>query len=169
MSSVVHRMGKIDFDNIMLEDSYSRDRAYGNSKLANLLFAYEFQRRLEKEYKSIISIAAHPGYSNTSLQQNGPGMGNRRFYYWLYKLTNRIIAQSAKKGALPILCAATDSTVKGGDYIGSKRLFESRGAPKKVQSNKRSHSEEDSRRLWEISEELTGVKYLSSRDWETNV
>ncbi len=161
MSSLTHKMAKIDFEDIMLEDSFSRNRAYGNSKLANLLFTYEFQRRLEKENKSTISVAAHPGYSNTNLQQSGPGIGNRRFFYWFYKLSNRLIAQSAEKGALPILCAATDRNIKGGNYIGPKRLFESRGSPKKVQSNKQSHNEEDARKLWEISEELTGVKFLS--------
>lgn len=160
LSSIAHRMGKIDFNDIMLEKNYSGMQAYGNSKLANLLFAYEFQRRLEKEHKSTISVAAHPGYSNTNLQQNGPRLGGRRFFYWFYKLGNRLAAQSAEKGVLPILCAATCRAIRGSDYIGPNRLFESRGSPKKVRSNNESYDEETARKLWKMSEELTGIIYF---------
>lgn len=161
MSSNTHRMGTLNFDDLMLENGYSRNKAYSNSKLANLLFAYELQRRLEKDIGSTISLAAHPGYSNTNLQQSGPSLGNRRFFYLFYKLTDRLIAQSAEKGALSILCAATDPNVKGGDYIGPGKFFQFRGHPKKVRSNKRSYDEDDAKKLWEISEKLTGIKYLS--------
>jgi NAD(P)-dependent dehydrogenase (short-subunit alcohol dehydrogenase family) len=160
MSSMVHSSGKIHFDDVNLEKNYGRTKAYSQSKLANLLFAYELQRKLEQNGGSVISLAAHPGYTATNLQSAGPGMkGGRRHWAWFYKITNKIMAQNVKMGALPILCAATDSAAEGGDYIGPRRFRGARGHPKKVRSNKRSYNEEDARRLWELSEELTGVCY----------
>lgn len=160
MSSMASSNGKIHFDDINLEQKYGRTKAYSQSKLANLLFAYELQRKFEQKNASAISVAAHPGYTATNLQFAGPGMeGGRRHFARMYRITNKIMAQGVEMGALPILCAATDPTVEGGDYIGSRRLRGARGHPKKVRSSKRSYNEDDARQLWEISEQLTGVKY----------
>ncbi|MFX0117297.1 MAG: short-chain dehydrogenase, partial [Candidatus Hodarchaeota archaeon] len=137
-----------------------RTKAYSQSKLANLLFAYELQRKFEHNGASIISIGAHPGYTATNLQSAGPGMkGGRRHWAWFYKITNKLLAQNVRMGVLPILCAATDPVVEGGDYIGPRRLRGARGHPKKARSNKCSYNETDAKRLWQLSEELTGVVY----------
>jgi NAD(P)-dependent dehydrogenase (short-subunit alcohol dehydrogenase family) len=163
-SSGAHRMGEIDFDDLQSERSYGRWRAYGQSKLANLLFAYELQRRLEQgELRGIKSVAAHPGWASTNLQTSGPTMGSssgassvrERFM----ELGNQLFAQSARMGTLPLLYAATAENVDGGDYIGPGGPMEMRGYPTHVESSERSHDHETARRLWDVSEELTGVSY----------
>jgi NAD(P)-dependent dehydrogenase (short-subunit alcohol dehydrogenase family) len=161
VSSGAHRWGKIDFDDIGLEKNYGRTSAYGRSKLANLLFAYELQRRLDRIGSSTISVAAHPGYAATNLQRTGPRMGGGRFFAWLYGVLNILVAQSARMGALPILYAATAGDVKGGNYIGPAGFGQMRGYPKKVESNEASHDEETAKRLWDLSMKLTKVKYAS--------
>jgi len=159
VSSGAHRFGNIHFDDLMLEKSYGSAKAYGQSKLANLLFAYELQRRLEKHGSSTISVAAHPGFSSTNLQLTGPGMGGRKLWVWLYRLIRPLLAQSAEMGALPILYAAIAEQVRGGDYFGPRGLAGMRGHPKKVESNEASHDEETAKKLWDISTELTKVNY----------
>ncbi len=160
MSSMAASAGKMHFENFNLEKEYGRTKAYSQSKLANLLFAYELQRKFEQANSSIISVAAHPGYTATNLQSAGPSMeGGRRWWARLYKISNKIMAQNVKIGALPILCAATDSVIEGGDYIGPKGFRGMRGRPKKVRSSKQSYNEEDARQLWKMSEEMTGVNY----------
>jgi len=149
VSSTAHTMGQVDFDNLNSEKSYSRWGAYGLSKLANLLFAYELQRKLSAAGSSTLSTAAHPGYSATNLQRSSLA----------FRLLNPIIAQSQEMGALPMLYAATGPNIIGGDYIGPDRWGSWRGYPTKTQSNRASHDKAVAKQLWEVSESLTGVSY----------
>ena len=155
VSSVGHRSGDIDFEELLLSRSnYKRWRAYYRSKLANLLFTYEMHRRLERSrIENILSLAAHPGVARTNLAQ---GMG---FIGTLLKPIAFLFVQSAQMGALPILRATTDPTAQGGQYYGPDKAHERSGFPIVVSSSPDSHNEEDARRLWERSEELTGVKF----------
>jgi NAD(P)-dependent dehydrogenase (short-subunit alcohol dehydrogenase family) len=151
VSSMGHRAGTIDFDNLQWQRGYSRARAYGRSKLANLLFTYELQRRLAGT--STLAAAAHPGASSTELSRNTPA--------WMRLVTGpfELTSQDAAMGALPTLRAATDPGVRGGEYYGPGGFAELGGYPKLVTSNARSHDVAVQRRLWEVSEELTGVIY----------
>lgn len=157
VSSLLHRRGKIPFDDLHAEKKYSR--AYANSKLANLLFAYELQRRFTACGASTISVACHPGYSATNLQLVGPQMKNSWLRTKLAIFLNKFVAQSADMGALPTLYAATAPDIEGADYIGPDGRYELKGYPTKVQSNKLSHNRELAAKLWYISETLTGVQY----------
>lgn len=157
-SSIAHKMGKINFEDINSEKSYNRNTAYGQSKLANLLFTYELSRRAKDE---VICVAVHPGYTNTNLQQTGPSIGGKSFLYRLYKITDKL-AMPIWKGALPMLYAMTMDDVKSGDFIGPKKFIGARGWPERIKSNKRSYNEEDARRFWEISEKNTNTSFLSN-------
>jgi NAD(P)-dependent dehydrogenase (short-subunit alcohol dehydrogenase family) len=148
VSSMGHRAGRINFDDLNSERSYRRTSAYGRSKLANLLFTYELQRRLAG--KNTVAVAAHPGGSSSELSRYLPG---------IVQLLFRPIEQSTAMGALPTLRAATDPGVLGGQYLGPDGFAEMRGYPKVVGSTDRSHDTETQRRLWTVSEELTGVVY----------
>ena len=159
VSSGAHQMGQINFDDLQSRQSYKKWGAYAQSKLANLLFAYELQRRLAAAGSNAISVAAHPGYAATNLQSVGPQMEGSRIQGAAMSLMNRVVAQSAEMGSLPTVYAAASPDVRGGDYIGPGGLMGQRGWPKKVQSNSRSHDEADATRLWAVSEELTGVTY----------
>ena len=139
-----------DLDDVRAAESYNRFAAYSRSKLANLLFAYELHRRLTAAGAATISVAAHPGGSDTELARHVPGMGFMR--RWMSPL-----AQSAAMGALPSLRAATDPSITGGEYLGPGRLFETRGHPIVVRSSARSQDPELQARLWARSVELTGV------------
>ncbi|MEU5840751.1 oxidoreductase [Rhodococcus sp. NPDC047139] len=155
VSSAMHRIGRIDLEDINWERRrYERWPAYGQSKLANLLFAYELQRRLTAAGSSVRSLAAHPGYSSTNLQYRSESWHGK-----IVELVTPIIGQSAQAGALPTLYAATSPDAEPGGFYGPDRLFESRGHPKRVQSNSRSHDEMLARRLWELSEQLCSVEY----------
>ena len=155
VSSVGHRSGDIDFNALLLDRSnYKRWRAYYRSKLANLLFTYEMHRRLERaQIDNISSLAAHPGVARTNLAQ---GMG---FVGTLLKPIAFLFVQSAQMGALPILRAATDPAAQSGQYYGPDKPHERSGFPVVVSSSPDSHNEGKARRLWERSEELTGVKF----------
>ncbi|MBP2325847.1 NAD(P)-dependent dehydrogenase (short-subunit alcohol dehydrogenase family) [Kibdelosporangium banguiense] len=154
VSSVGHRIrAKINFDDLQWDSSYSRVAAYGQSKLANLMFTYELQRRLSGKGKTI-AAAAHPGASNTELMRNMPAA-----LRGLSAVIAPLITQSAEAGALPTLRAATDPNVLGGQYYGPSGLGEARGKPVLVKSSQQSHDVEIQRRLWTVSEELTGVKF----------
>lgn len=154
ISSVGHRMqAAIHFDDLNWEKSYSRVGAYGQSKLANLMFTYELQRRLSGKGKTI-AVAAHPGGSRTDLMRN-----SLLAFRLAYKVIGRLITQAPSEGALPTLRAATDPNVLGGQYYGPSGLGESRGAPVLVKSSAQSHDVAIQRRLWTASEELTGVKF----------
>jgi NAD(P)-dependent dehydrogenase (short-subunit alcohol dehydrogenase family) len=149
LSSFGHRFGKMDFDNLNSEKSYNPGTAYAESKLANLLFTYELQRRLKEADVQTIAIAAHPGWTETNLQKHQPML-------WFL---NRFIAMQPDQGALPTLYAATAPAVTSGDYYGPDGLAEARGYPKRVNSNDLSHNQAVAERLWAVSEELTGVRY----------
>jgi NAD(P)-dependent dehydrogenase (short-subunit alcohol dehydrogenase family) len=155
VSSQNHRGGQMRFDDLQGDRSYSRWGAYAQSKLANLLFAFELERRLKTGGWRLISVAAHPGYSATNLQLSGPPPHERL----LMRMSNRLFAQSAEMGALPILYAATAPGLQGGSYVGPDGPGEARGHPVLVQATKRAYDEEDARHLWDISEQLTGVRY----------
>ncbi|KUI29880.1 short-chain dehydrogenase [Mycobacterium sp. IS-1742] len=154
VSSGAHRFGRVDFDDLQSERSYNRITAYGQSKLANLLFTYELNRRLSAKGAPTIAVAAHPGGSDTELTRNlWPVVRKPVQLVW------GLLAQSAEMGALPTLRAATDPDVRGGQYFGPDGIGEQRGYPKLVQSNARSYDEVAQRRLWSVSEELTGVTF----------
>lgn len=157
VSSTGHRTGIVDFDNLMFENGqgYGRQWAYGRSKLANLLFTYELQRRFEEIGADAIATAAHPGGTNTNLTRY---LDDRWYMKAVQPLVERF-AQSAAMGALPTIRAAIDPQAKGGNYYGPGSFMEQRGYPVLVQSSKASHNVADARKLWEVSEELTGVHY----------
>ena len=159
-SSGAHEAGELDFDDLHRERSYGKWEAYGQSKLANLLFAYELQRRLESAgVTDTVSVACHPGYAATNLQYRGPKQEGSTLRMGLMKVANTVFGQSAEKGALPLLYAATAPGVQGGEYYGPGGLLNMRGAPEKQSSNDASHDERDAERLWDVSEKLTGVTY----------
>jgi NAD(P)-dependent dehydrogenase (short-subunit alcohol dehydrogenase family) len=150
VSSIGHRiLADIHFDDLQWEHSYNRVAAYGQAKLANLLFTYELQRQLAS-HGTTIAAAAHPGGSSTELARDLPRALGRGF---------DVVSQDAAMGALPTLRAATDAAVTGGQYYGPDGFAGMRGYPKVVSSNKKSHDVELQRRLWSVSEELTGVSY----------
>jgi NAD(P)-dependent dehydrogenase (short-subunit alcohol dehydrogenase family) len=154
VSSIGHRIrAAIHFDDLQWDRRYSRVGAYGQSKLANLLFTYELQRRLAP-HGTTIAVAAHPGGSNTELMRNLP-----RPITAASALLVEPLMQGADLGALPTLRAATDPGVLGGQYFGPDGFQEIRGYPKVVASSGQSHDVELQRRLWAVSEELTGVVY----------
>jgi NAD(P)-dependent dehydrogenase (short-subunit alcohol dehydrogenase family) len=159
VSSTAHKAGRMDFDDLQGERSYGKWGAYAQSKLANLLFTYELQRRFERASASAISVACHPGYSATNLQAVGPRMAGSALMASVMQLGNRLLSQSAAMGALPTLYAATCPDVSGADYIGPDGFLENTGYPQRTTSTARSHDREDAKRLWEMSEELTGVRY----------
>ncbi len=161
VSSSAHRIGRIDFDDLQGERRYGPWRAYGQSKLANLLYTFELQRRLARSGAQTIAVAAHPGYAATQLQERGPRERNATVMTRLVAIGNRVLAQSAAMGALPTLYAATAPDVRGGDYFGPSRWFELWGPPQRVGSTARAQDEQVARQLWEVSEELTGVRYAA--------
>ena len=166
VSSMAHTMGKFgafDAADLRLEDGYSKWGAYGRSKLANLLFAYELERRLEGRFPGVISVACHPGYAATNLQSVGPEMSGSAVGKALMTLGNAIFAQSAAAGALPTLYAATADDVRGGDFIGPGGPFKMMGAPVKQRSNRASRDAEAARKLWDVSVQLTGVDFAALR------
>ncbi|WP_305093994.1 oxidoreductase [Prescottella sp. R16] len=155
MSSAMHQIGTIDLADLNWQHRrYGRWRAYGQSKLANLLFAYELQRRLTAAGSAVRSLAAHPGYASTNLQSHTESISSR-----IMALANPVIAQSAEMGALPMLYAATVPDVTGGSYYGPASLFGTRGYPTRVSSNRKSHDDTVARELWALSERLTGITY----------
>jgi NAD(P)-dependent dehydrogenase (short-subunit alcohol dehydrogenase family) len=158
LSSNAHKFGRINFDNLSGERRYFRWNAYGQSKLANLLFALELDRRLRARGSTVRSLAAHPGYSATNLQSAAAPLVDRV----VMKASNAVIAQSDEMGALPTLFAATQPGLAGGTYVGPDGPGEHRGHPSVVRPNKAARNEETARRLWEISEELTGVTFAAT-------
>lgn len=151
LSSLAHRNGKIDFDNLKSEKSYERLKAYNRSKLADLIFSLELQRRIEANNLDIISTAAHPGMTKTELNRHSS----------LMTFLSNIFTQSAEMGVLPTLRAAFDQNIKGGEYFGPSKLFEAFGHPVKAIISKDARDIAVAKRLWEVGEELSGVKYLS--------
>jgi NAD(P)-dependent dehydrogenase (short-subunit alcohol dehydrogenase family) len=166
VSSGAHHTGSIHFDDLQLERSYSRWRAYSQSKLANLLFAFELQRRSAASGWGVLSNAAHPGSTRTNLQMTGPNLGKSsggtNYMERMMRLPGA--SQSADRGALPTLYAATDPRAVGGGYYGPNGLMEMTGkGVSEARRSRRARDEADSARLWVISEELTGVTYPSAQ------
>ena len=152
VSSNGHRMGQINFADPNFEQQrYRRMRAYGQSKLANLMFTHELQRRLETAAAGTIAVAAHPGTAATDLERHLPS--------WMRSASRFVPHQSAAMGSLPTLRAATDPAVRGGEYYGPDGRNQFTGNPVQVSSSTRSHDTGAQRRLWELSEQLTGVSY----------
>ena len=155
ISSNAHYGGELDFSNLMFEggEGYTPNRGYRRSKLANLLFTYELQRRFEAHSINAIAVAAHPGFSNTKLADHLSGVKILRSVLgW--------VVQSAAMGALPGIRAAVDPDVQGGQYYGPDGIREFRGLPVIVGSNAASQDLADAERLWQVSEELTGISFL---------
>jgi len=150
VSSYGHRFGKIDFENLNADKGYDPGVAYGQSKLANLLFTYELQRRFRAVKVDAIATAAHPGWTTGT---------NLAVHWRMVQLLNPFIGQKPSMGALPVLYAATSPGVQGGEYYGPRSWGGIRGYPTKVLSSDRSYDIDVAGRLWAISEELTGVRY----------
>jgi NAD(P)-dependent dehydrogenase (short-subunit alcohol dehydrogenase family) len=148
VTSYAHFFGRINFRDLNGERFYQKWLAYCQSKLANVLFGYELQRRAVRHGAQPVSIVAHPGYAATNLQHSS----------WLFTRLNPVMAQSQEMGALPILYAATSPALRGGEYIGPDGFLGQRGYPHKTWSSPSSHSLETARRLWEVSEQLTGIQ-----------
>jgi NAD(P)-dependent dehydrogenase (short-subunit alcohol dehydrogenase family) len=154
LSSNAHKFGRIAFDNLNGDRRYFRWRAYGQSKLANLLFALELDRRLRARGSTVKSLAAHPGYAATNLQSAAAPLVDRL----VMQVGNAVIAQNDEMGALPVLFAATQPGLEGGTYAGPDGHGEHRGHPKVVRPNAAARDEKTARRLWEVSEELTAAR-----------
>jgi NAD(P)-dependent dehydrogenase (short-subunit alcohol dehydrogenase family) len=155
VSSTGHRIrAAIHFDDLQWERSYSRAGAYGQSKLANLMFTYELQRRLAAHGSAAAAVAAHPGMSNTELARNSPAFVRTPLTWFA-----PVITQKAPMGALPTLRAATDPAVLGGQYYGPGGRNQVKGHPRLVTSSPESYDAGVQRRLWAVSEELTGVRF----------
>jgi NAD(P)-dependent dehydrogenase (short-subunit alcohol dehydrogenase family) len=160
VSSLGHRSGNMDFDHLMYDGGigYQLQPAYGRSKLANLLFTFELQRRFDAMHANALAVAAHPGVSNTNLVQ----YVENRWYFGLLRLLWTAMIQGSSMGALPTLRAATDPEAKGGDYFGPRGFMETRGYPVKVGCSATARDVNLAKRLWKVSEDLTGVTYGST-------
>ena len=150
VSSVAHNYGKIDFSDLAWESRrYKTRNAYADSKIANLYFTYALSQKVEKDSRNPLVTAAHPGWTATDLQRHSG----------LLRFLNLFFSQNISMGALPTLYAAVGPDVKNGDYYGPSGFLEMRGYPKKVKSNPLSRDEPIAKKLWDISEGLTGIKY----------
>jgi len=151
-SSIMHKIGgDIHFDDLNWERKYDKSKAYAQSKLANLLFTYELDRKLKAAYINAIATASHPGYTETNLQRTSG--------FFVTNIMNKIVAQKVEMGTLPILRAATDNSLKGGEYVGPTQVMETRGYPEIVKSNNKSYDKQVAAKLWDVSEKLTGVHF----------
>jgi NAD(P)-dependent dehydrogenase (short-subunit alcohol dehydrogenase family) len=156
VSSTAHRMGRIDFDDLHGERGYSRWRAYGQSKLANLMFALELDRRLRAAGSTVSSLVAHPGYCSTNLQSAAPPVLDRA----VMMVSNLVLAQDAEVGALSLLYAATEPGLEGGTFVGPDGRGEHRGYPQPYAVPANAALDLDAAaRLWAVSEEATGVHF----------
>jgi NAD(P)-dependent dehydrogenase (short-subunit alcohol dehydrogenase family) len=151
VSSSAHNYGELNFDDLNWEKrSYKKMKSYSDSKLANIYFTYELQRRLDGNGFNTLAAAAHPGWTATELQRHVGILG----------FLNHFFSQDITMGALPTLYAAVGENVSGGDYYGPSGWKEMKGYPKKVRSNGLSHDKEIAAKLWEVSEELTGIGHV---------
>lgn len=157
VASLAHRTGKIDFENLQRERGYEGWDAYNASKLANILFAKELDRRARAAHSRLLSLAVHPGVSTTSIFENGPGTTNLKAI--MVKLLAPVMMQNDEAGALPTLYAATSPNAHGGEYIGPDGFGELKGSPVVVQPRPQALDTAVGERLWAVSEELTGVHY----------
>lgn len=160
VSSIAHTAGNIKFEDLFFERRrYGKQKAYAQSKLANLVFARELERRLNANGAQTISVAAHPGVANTNLAIPGFEQSNSGLMASAMKLLTPIVAQNPVNGALPTLYAATATGVEGGEYYGPDGFYEAYGYPGLAKSTRRSRNPDIGRKLWEISESLTGIEY----------
>jgi NAD(P)-dependent dehydrogenase (short-subunit alcohol dehydrogenase family) len=164
VSSDAHRIGRIDFDDLNSERRYQKWRAYGLSKLANLLFARELSRRASLAGSDLLSVAVHPGYASTNLQTAGPAMSGSRLGVLGMRIGNALFGQSDTNGAVPTLYGATGPGLRGGEYLGPDGLFAARGTGSTVQKPSSAALDDDvARRLFDVSEQLTGVRFEALR------
>jgi NAD(P)-dependent dehydrogenase (short-subunit alcohol dehydrogenase family) len=159
VSSGMHKIGRMDFDNLDGARGYRKWPVYGMSKLANLLFTFELQRRADRAGLQLVAAAAHPGYTRTNLQTAGPRMAGAKLAELAFRAANAVVTQSATMGALPTVYAAVADDVNGGDYIGPRGPAEMRGYPVKVKATRAARNADVAARLWEVSESLTGVTF----------
>lgn len=159
VSSLGHKMGNMDFEDYMFDKpgSYTPAKSYGRSKLSNLLFTYELDRRINENGLSVDSLVAHPGISNTNLYR----YLKDKWWFWIAYPFFLLGTQNAYKGALPQVRASVDPQAKGGEYYGPRGINEAVGYPKIVHSNTASHSNKDATLLWTISEKYTKEPFLS--------
>lgn len=167
VSSLAHRGGKIDFGNLQGERKYRSWPAYQQSKLANLLFTFELQRRSDAYGWGLMSNAAHPGYARTDLIPNGPGSGGVKGT--LMKLFSLFMSHSAADGALPQIFAATSPAATPAGYYGPNGFYELKGAVAAAKVFPQANDAAVARRLWEVSEQLTGVKWPDKRNGQGSV
>jgi NAD(P)-dependent dehydrogenase (short-subunit alcohol dehydrogenase family) len=159
-ASGAHQQGDIDFEDLHHERDYGKWEAYAQSKLANLLFAYELDRKLEAAgVDDVVSTACHPGWAATNLQRRGPEQMGSTARLYLMKAANALIAQDAQQGALPMLYAATAEDITGAEYIGPDGFMSMRGYPHHDEPTKKARDPDIAAQLWDVSEELTGVTY----------
>lgn len=161
VSSIYHRRGSIDFDNLQGEIHYQKWDAYARSKLANLLFALELQRRLSAHESKVQSFGAHPGYAATNLQSAGPKAENTWWKQKLMELANGVLAQSAEQGAYQQLYALTEPNISGGSFWGPNGFQALRGYPVQETPSEAAQDEAVAAKLWQVSEQLTGHHFLS--------
>lgn len=167
VSSIAHRGGTMDFADLQWEHGYGPWPAYRRSKLANLLFGFELQRRLERVDTKAMSVVVHPGVANTNIFAAGPGQGGG-VAAKIVALFLTLIAQPEAQGALPTLYAATAPEVRGGHFYGCDGYREMRGYPVEVRAETQAYDESLAAKLWKVSEELTGVQYrLGENEAET--
>jgi NAD(P)-dependent dehydrogenase (short-subunit alcohol dehydrogenase family) len=159
VASLAHRRARLNLDDLQSEAAYRPMGAYAQSKLAMLVFAIELQRRAERNGWNLRSVAAHPGWARTDLIANGMGSGGARIRPWLIGIGFRLVAQSARDGALPLLYAATSPEAKGGGYYGPGRFGETRGAPAPSWIAPQAADRAVAERLRPLSEQLTGVAF----------
>jgi len=158
-SSGAHKQGTMDFEDLNWEESYSKWGAYGRSKLANILFTLDLQRRIEQaDIKTVRAVACHPGYADTNLQARTAEESGNPLMGPIMRVANAVLAQSAERGALPMLYAAT-ADVEGGAYVGPGGFMNMRGSPELQAPSEAARDEEDARQLWEYSREATGVQF----------
>lgn len=158
VSSIAHKFGKIRFHDLQWQKRYHKWGAYGQSKLANLLFTYELDRRLKQVGSDTISVACHPGWAATNLQQAGPQMEGSKLMETLSALGNAILAQDAEAGALPTVFATVEP-LRGKEYVGPTGMMGWRGPPEIIEPMQKARDPDSAERLWSVSEELTGVRY----------
>jgi len=157
VSSGMHRIGQINFDDLQFEKRYRPAAAYGQSKLANLMFAFELQRRSDAKGWGLLSTAAHPGFALTDLIPNGPG--TKGLNYQFSRVLALFLSQSPAEGALPTLFAATAAEARPGGYYGPNGTFELIGTPGVARSSRRAQDKVVAQRLWDVSEQLTGATF----------
>ncbi|MEZ4318327.1 MAG: oxidoreductase [Myxococcota bacterium] len=157
VSSIAHKLGRIALDDLMSEKRYDPTVAYGQSKLANLMYALELHRRLRARGSRVVAIACHPGYAATNLQSAGVGMsGGSSFFRTVYAVTNKLVAQPAEKGAWPEVLAAADPDAEPGAYYGPTGIGDMRGPVGKSSISSAARDESVAAKLWEATEALAG-------------